>query len=85
MDFLPDVLGDVVTLDCINDILLVYTTSEREDVVVLKCTQSNTRSSNSETVNLFPLILLDVIDLTKSVDLAVYEGTDDVDKALNGT
>lgn len=82
---MPDVLGDVVTLDCINDILLVYTTSEREDVVVLKCTQSNTRSSNSETVNLFPLILLDVIDLTKSVDLAVYEGTDDVDKALNGT
>lgn len=82
---MPDVLGDVVTLDCINDILLVYTTSEREDVVVLKCTQSNTRSSNSETVNLFPLILLDVIDLTKSVDLAIYEGTDDVDKALNGT
>lgn len=84
LDFLPDVLGDVVALDGIYDILLVNSAAESEDVVVLERAESNTRSRNPEAVNLLPLVLLDIIHLTEPVDLAVDKSTHDVDEAFDG-
>lgn len=83
-DFLPDIFGDVITLDGVHDVLLIDSTSKCEDEVVLERAEGNTRSRNSQAVDLLPLILLDVVDLAEPVDLAVDEGADNVDVALDG-
>ena len=81
-DLLPDVLGNVIALDCVHNLALVDTTAKREDEVVLEAAQSHAGAGDSETVDLLPLVLSDVVHLAEAIDLAVDEGANDVDEAL---
>lgn len=81
-NLLPYVLGNVVALDCIHNLALVNTTTKREDEVVLEATQCHTGAGDSETVDLLPLVLSDVVHFAEAIDLAVDEGANDVNEAL---
>lgn len=81
---MPDILADVVAFNSINNVFLVNSSSEREDVIVLERAQSHTGSSDSQGVNLLPLIFLNVINLTETVNLAVHESAHDVDEPFDG-
>jgi len=80
---LPNIFADIVALDSVNNVFLVNSSSERENVIVLERTQSHTRSRDSQRVNLLPLIFLNVIDLTKPIDLAVNESAHNIDEPLD--
>ena len=81
---MPDILADVVAFNSINNVFLVNSSSEREDVIVLERAQSHTGSSDSQGVNLLPLIFLNVINLAETVNLAVHESAHDVNEPLDG-
>lgn len=83
-DLLPNVLGDIIALNCVNYVLLVDSAAKSEDEVVLERAESDARSRHSQAVNLLPLVLLDVVNLAESVDLAVDEGTYNVDESFHG-
>ena len=82
---MPDVLGNIIALNGVNDSFLVDSSSKREDIVVFERAKCHTRSCNSETVDLLPLIFLDVINLTESIDLRIDECAYDVNISFNGT
>ena len=79
---MPDILGNIVTLNCVNNLALVDSAAKSKNEVVLEAAESNTRASDSKTVNLLPLVFADVIDFTEAVDLTVDEGADDVDETF---
>lgn len=81
-DLLPDVLGDVIALDRVHNLTLIDSTAKCEDEIVLEAAQCYARTGDSETVNLLPLVLSDVVDLTEAINLTVDEGAYDVNEAL---
>ena len=82
---MPNVFADVIAFNSVNDVLLINSASKGEDVIVLEGAQCNTRSGNSQRVDLLPLVLLNVVNLTEPVNLAVNESTHHIDKSLDGT
>lgn len=84
-NFLPNVFGNIVAFDCVYDIFLIDSSSKCEDVVVFEWTQGNTRSCYSKTINLPPLIFLDIIDFAEWVNLAIDESSNDVDEPFDST
>mgnify|MGYP007112324709 CR=1 FL=1 len=82
-DLLPNVFGDAIALNGVNNVLLINSSSESKDKFILESTQGNTRSCDSETVNLLPFILLNVVHFTESVDLAVNKGSDNVNESFD--
>ena len=83
-NFLPHISGDVVNFDCVNDALLVDSSSEGEDVVVLKDAKGGSSTRNSHIGDELPLILLGIVNLTVAVHLVADKGANDIDKVLNG-
>lgn len=81
---MPNVLRDVIALNCVNDVLLVDPSSKGKNVIIFERAESYTGPSNTKAINLLPLILLNIIDLAEAVNLAVDESADDINKALNG-
>ena len=79
---MPDILGNIVTLNGINNLTLVDSAAKSKNEVVFEAAESDTRASDSETINLLPLVFADVIDFTEAIDLTVDEGADDVDETL---
>jgi len=85
LNFLPHILRDIVAFNSVNDVLLINPSSKSKNVVILERGESNSRSGYAETINLLPLVFLDVIDLTKAIDLTVDKGSNHINEALNST
>lgn len=84
LNLLPDVLRDVITLDRVDDVLLVDPATECKNEVVFEGAEGDARPSHSQTINLLPLVLLDVVDFAEAKNLTVDECADDVDEAFEG-
>jgi len=82
-DFLPDVTLDVIHFNSINNALLINTTTESEQVLVLEWAQSNASSGHSHVSNLLPFVLLSVVSFAVGINLVVDESTDNIDKPFN--
>ena len=83
-NFLPHISGDVINFDCVHDALLVDSSSEGEDVVVLKDAKGGSCAWNSHISDQLPLILLGIVNLTVAVHLVAHKGANDIDEVLNG-
>ena len=46
-NLLPDILGNIITFNCINDVLLINSTTECKNEVIFESTECNSRSSDS--------------------------------------
>ena len=78
LNLLPDIAFNIVTLNGVNNTLLVNSASESKHIVVLKGTERNTGSGYSHLSQDFPLILLTIVLLTVAEHLVVDEGSDDI-------
>ena len=85
LNFLPHILRDVIAFNCVNDVLLINPSYKSKNVVVLERGESNSRSGYSETINLLPLVFLDVINFTEAINLTVDKGSDHINEAFNCT
>jgi hypothetical protein len=82
---LPSISLDVVDFDDINDSLLIYSSTEGKNVLVLETAQSNTRPRNIEWSDYLPFVLLTVVSLTVTVNLIVDESTYYINERLDCT
>ena len=83
-DFLPDIARDVINFYCVNNSLLIHSSTKCEDVIVLKDTQGSSSARDTHIGNEFPLILLRIVHFTVSVDLVADKRANDVNEVLNG-
>ena len=83
-NFLPNVARNVVTLDGVNNSLLVNSTSESEDIIVLKDAKRGSSTRDTHIRYELPLIFLGVVHFAVAVDLIAYKCADDVNKVLDG-
>jgi len=81
-NFLPNISWNVIAFYSVDDLFLVYTTAERENIVVLKSTKTDTGSWNSHWVNLLPLIFLSIVLLTIAIDRVIDVSANNIDKTI---
>lgn len=77
-NFLPNILWNVITFNGINNVFLIDSSSKCKNEVIFERTQSYTWSSYAQAINLFPLILLNIIDFTESIDLAIDKSANNI-------
>ena len=84
-NFLPNILWNIITFNCINNIFLIHSSSESENEVVFEWAQSHTGPGNTQAIDLFPLIFLDIVDFTESIDLAIHKSANYIYVPFYGT
>ena len=82
-DLLPRIPRDIIHFYRVDDLLLIDTTSECKDVVVLEGTERGARPWNLHLCNNLPLIFLRIVHLTIPIDSVAYKSTHDIDEVLN--
>ena len=82
-NFLPDIARYVINFYCVNNSLLIDSSTECEDVIVLKDTKGSSSARHTHISNEFPLILLRIVHFTVSVDLISNKCANHVDEVLD--
>ncbi len=83
-DFLPNIARNVINFNSIHDSLLIDSSPESKDVVVLEDAERGASARHAHISDQFPLVFLGVVNFAVAVHLVAHEGADHVDEVLDG-